>query len=1220
MPILASDIKLLAAERLSDTPDGGGRMSGQVVVDSQSNNLFPDISELDRTYGRVSLRKAYVGVLTDSTDAYYGAHAIIAEAPSDPRVAVTLFTTGSWTDQREAARDRVERYLAPGVKWPGQLLERQLTGQRAIALLLKPADALPRVGQALVLVQDEARPTEVSQYVRITRITTNERAFTVNEGNGPVQFNGVVATCEIADPLRYDFEGPSPSSRDDIASKAVVRDTVVANAAVYYGMAPTVIASHIGEARVQVPSLFGQLVPSAQSETPLVDLTAAGQSAPLIDSGNAVLTYATFGQVSSGKNLYLGNGCLPGSVRISGAGYAFVDVAGEIKSGSTVIGAIDYARGFLSFKDGSPAFSGGFQVSFRPAGAPARVADTAAIAIAQENRGYAYTITLAPPPSPGALIVSFMAQGKWVDLRDRGDGTIRGADSSFGAGTVDYLTGSIILTTGALPDANTSILFSWGTGASYFNRAAAPVTAPTIRYAVEHPGIAPESLFISWRDGPHNRVARDNGHGVISGDATGTLRYAQGELAFKPNLLPAGGAAFDIAYAWGPPQEVTFAHPLRNSDGSLTVTLPQTDIRPNTVELEFNLLIEDYEAKYSTSAEFIPAPARRIDPVKIAHDQASGPDAASGNFGDALPGSIDYASGAITFRPETTVQIPKPVYASKLLGEQRNVTGQGTFISRTYRTLFDHWDYIPAGALMPFDESGYVKVRYRASDAPTTASETIALTRLELDLTDRYAERIVPGSIRFTLGGKIYVDRLGNLVTDIDANTGAGTQAGTVDYASGRALLTVWQPGAANTVSMLSLLTELGGQPVDEVTFRVPAAPVRPGSVQIRATPLSGGQISATANADGTIATGTMLGHIDYQTGVARVRFGRFVTAHGNENQMWYNADAIIASANGTSGTNGGQIFKPQPVLADTIRFNAVAYTYLPLSADVLGLDPVRLPLDGQVPIYRAGDVAVVHHTASTPFPNNVTAGYALDVGRVRLASLRVLDANGTLVPADRATVDLDAGIVTLKTPLNLAGFIEPLRAEHRVEDMGLISDTQINGVLTLTRPLTHDYPAQESRVSSALIIGDLQARTHTLFAQQTWTGEWKNSRLGANTIAQYNETVYPPGVSNRGAIEERWALIFTNTNEFRVIGESVGQIAIGNTAADLAPTNPETNAPYFTLKAGGWGAGWAAGNVLRFNTGAANFPLWIARTVLQGPATQISDRFQIQIRGDIDR
>jgi hypothetical protein len=246
-----------------------------------------------------------------------------------------------------------------------------------------------------------------------------------------------------------------------------------------------------------------------------------------------------------------------------------------------------------------------------------------------------------------------------------------------------------------------------------------------------------------------------------------------------------------------------------------------------------------------------------------------------------------------------------------------------------------------------------------------------------------------------------------------------------------------------------------------------------------------------------------------------------------------------------------GNIFMPVPVYADTIRYNAVVQTYIPLSADILGLDPVRLPQDGRVPVYRIGDVLVVHHTGATPFPNGVSAGYTLNIGRARLSSLRVLDAVDNVFPEDRYVADLDAGTVTLKTPLDLDGYVEPLRAEHRIEDMGLISDVQINGVLTMTRPVTHDYPVG-AYASSALVIGDLQARAHTMFSQATWTSEWSDSRIGNPTTAQYNDTVYPVEVTNRGAIEERWALIFVNATEFRVVGESVGQIAMGNVAADL--------------------------------------------------------------------
>jgi hypothetical protein len=1202
MPILSGDIQLLAAERLLDTPDGGGRMTGRVIADGQSNNLFPDISELDRTYGRVSLRKCYPAVLTDSTDSYYGAHAIVADAPDDPRVAVTLFTTRSWTDRREAARDRIERYLARGPRWPGQILERQLAGQRAIVLLLKVGDALPRVGQALVLTQDEGKPTEREQYVRVTRVSTVEREFVVTDGGGVVRFRGVVATCEISDPLRYDFEGPAPSIRDDVAAKAVARDTVVANAAVYYGIQPLAAPARLGDVRVQVESVFGQLVPSAQSETPLVDLTAAGQLVPLVEATGSAATFTTSATIGPNLSLHLGNACVPGTLRIVVGGTEITDLGGQLLVAGTPIGAIDYARGVLTFAATSPVYGGTKTASFRPAAAPLRVADTAAIAVTPENRGYAWTITLVPPPRPGALLVSYMAQGKWYDLRDSGGGALKGADSAFGAGTVDYASGSVVLTTGALPDAGSEILFAWGTAASYFDRTTAPVPAPSVRYTTQNPGIAPGTLVIAWTDGTAAREARDDGRGALTGDATGTVRYAQGEIAFTPARLPAGGATYEFRYQHGPPQTAEFPHPLRSGDGTITVNLPHTDLRPGSIELEWNLLVQDYDAISTTPAEL--QIIRPVDPLKIARDVPG--TGSTGTFGQGVTGTVDYAAGSITFRPDVTVSIPIPRYRVERIG----FTHDGTAWRPVYRNTFTHWEYIPAGASMPIDETGFVKVRYRAQDSPSAAVETLTPTLLAVDVTDRYAERIVPGSVRFSLGGKTYVDRLGTLVTDLDAATGAAMLAGRIDYASGAAGITVWQPGAANTLRLDALVTELAGQPVDEATFRIPAAPVRPASVQIRAVPLTGGSVSATASADGSIATPAMTGRVDYQTGVVRVRFGRWVQAAGNEDEPWYDPEAVA----------DGRIFKPLPVFADTIRFNAVAFTYLPLSADVLGLDPVRLPADGRVPVFRPGDVAVVHHTQRTPFPTPVAAGALLDVGRVRLSALRVLDADGRALPAARYTADLDAGTVRLADPLDLTGYREPLAAEHRIEDMGLVADTQINGVLTLTRPLTHDFPAGESRVSSALVIGDLQARAHTLFAQQTWTGEWADNRIGAGTTAQYNATVYPLAVTNRGAIEERWALIFTNTTEFRVVGESVGQIAVGNTATDLAPINPETGAPYFRLRGPGWGAGWAAGNVLRFNTAAANFPLWVARTVLQGPATQAADSFQLQIRGDIDR
>ena len=64
---------------------------------------------------------------------------------------------------------------------------------------------------------------------------------------------------------------------------------------------------------------------------------------------------------------------------------------------------------------------------------------------------------------------------------------------------------------------------------------------------------------------------------------------------------------------------------------------------------------------------------------------------------------------------------------------------------------------------------------------------------------------------------------------------------------------------------------------------------------------------------------------------------------------------------------------------------------------------------------------------------------------------------------------------------------------------------------------------------------------------------------------------------------------------------------------------NPATGVPYFHLPALGWGNGWATGNVLRFNTIGAQFPVWVVRTVQQGPESVPDDNFTLLIRGDVD-
>jgi hypothetical protein len=303
-------------------------------------------------------------------------------------------------------------------------------------------------------------------------------------------------------------------------------------------------------------------------------------------------------------------------------------------------------------------------------------------------------------------------------------------------------------------------------------------------------------------------------------------------------------------------------------------------------------------------------------------------------------------------------------------------------------------------------------------------------------------------------------------------------------------------------------------------------------------------------------------------------------------------------------------------VFADSIRYNAVSFSYLPLDANILGIDPVRLPSDGRVPVFRPGGFGVVGHTGR--LTTSVSNGQTVSCGRVRLSRVRVV-GNDKVVIHTGYTANLEAGTVTFT---DTSGYVQPVTIEHRVEDMAVIRDVQINGDITFTRALTHDYPLTDpptSFVSSALVAGDLFARVPLIFDQATWNGAWKDVQEGSAATATFNATQYPIAVTNRGAITERWVVRFTNTVNFEVIGENVGVIATGEVSTTCAPTNPATGVPYFAIPALGWGNGWATGNVLRFNTIGAQFPVWVVRTVQQGPESVAHDAFTLLIRGDVD-
>jgi hypothetical protein len=410
---------------------------------------------------------------------------------------------------------------------------------------------------------------------------------------------------------------------------------------------------------------------------------------------------------------------------------------------------------------------------------------------------------------------------------------------------------------------------------------------------------------------------------------------------------------------------------------------------------------------------------------------------------------------------------------------------------------------------------------------------------------------------------------------------------GSIDYATGVVswLSTAYAPNvnyqAYNQGMVLLSESTSTDVTVSALKMHLDNAPLAAASLAIAAEQSDGGLVSLSTDALGVISGTGGSGTLNRLTGLIDVTF-------------------------------------TEPVKTKTLTYNAIKQESTRLDPSIVGIDALRLPNDGKVYVFKQNDAAVIFDVQDETLPAGLTQGQVLALARANIDTVVLIDQNQQTVPDDRYTVDYVAGELTMATPLDLAGYTQPLIAIHTVEDRLLISEVSPDGKITFAQPFSKAFAVGNAYVASALPLGDLKARVDNLFSQQTWLNHWLNEIEGNPTTAQYNDITYPIEVQNRSAVEERWALIFESSGTVRIVGESRGQIAQGvSVNANIAPINPLTGLPYFTVPYQGWGGGWAVGNVLRFNTQAASGGVWFARCTLAGPDTTDEDDVRIQPRGD---
>ncbi|ERS12527.1 hypothetical protein Q673_02615 [Marinobacter sp. EN3] len=517
MPIQEDNIKFLASQVMDDVPEGGGAATGNEIPDGVMNNVFEDISDLDRAMGRFNLRKLFLAVRTLSTDLFGGAKTVVTALPEDPAIGYTLFSTDDPFDTREQAANRVEAYLFKGPMWHGALYENHIEGMRQIRIIQRDeTTTLPPRGKTLCLVQNEGQPDQKEQYVRVTEVSAEMQTFT--DPQSGQDYQRLIVSLDLSDALRFDFTGHQVNKNDsyDYNTGARLRDTTVADATRYFGAQPLTSAASIGDLKLKAASMFTQLVPAAQSEEPLANQRLNPELVQTIDAGTRD-----------------------------------VDVAQQ--------------------------------------------AHTVARNVTAENRRYNWIETLSPVPAPNAFSISYMAQGNWYTLTDDGEGAVSGSDPGFGTGTIDYVTGNVSLTTGALPDAGSQIIYTYGSRVHYEVRSGSDslaISQATIPIQLDHNPLLGGSLALSWAAGSDTLTAVGDTDGNITGDATGYIDPNSGEGEIHVTRLPNRGSDLTINYNWyeaDDPGASVYKRQEPVPTGS-TITLPDT---PTAGSLALELTITD---------------------------------------------------------------------------------------------------------------------------------------------------------------------------------------------------------------------------------------------------------------------------------------------------------------------------------------------------------------------------------------------------------------------------------------------------------------------------------------------------------------------------------------------------------------------------------------------------------------------------------------------------
>lgn len=1192
--IYSNDIKIYQAQDNTDNDSGGGSRTSVEIIDGAVNNLFPDISRLAITSGDVSLRKAFPTVVTENRDVYYGAHAIIRKTPSDPKVSSLLFHTDDPTDKRISAQDKIESYVTLSYLEQFYLYGNTIEGSRAVTFLQTIESQPPQTGEVYVLKEGTKE-----QYIRIVSIEATEVNIPyAPAGQQAVNYLRRRILCELDQPIEHSFTGSIFHPSGQQANTASTYATQVSDAAKFFGTKILAEDAFINNVSIKVDSIYEQLVPASKKQTPLVNQSALLQTSSLINSGNIVNESVSVNSAVGfvGK---VNNPIYPGTISFFWSA-SFKESNGYIVriSDSAKCWKINYEEG--SFETLIGLVGGGVSVSYQSATVvPSKVQFSDSIKITLANQGYFFVRSLNPMPSVGDLYVDYRSQGKWYRFASNPDGTL-GTDPTVGSGELSNNfdgTGTVSITLGSLPDVDSTVIVSWGSTERLTNRTASINANSSLDMVIDlgKTNIDPTSFsMVAFRPSHGNTATiTANAAGVLSdtsGTINGRLDYLTGELRISKtsaaNRFDSVGAVNDVVIdfdysadgegdAGEIKQVIVSATP---SLDQLPIDTENTGSGTLSFSLSETVQITGVRLNLSISSGF----GIGNKPITLISDSVGDFYLVGKNANDNTVWGTIAVNGDVSITFPQSTQKTLLIYGSGFTSEQRYSSGLSYYF-RVSNITVDYRTGAPTGFGLSHNITDKIEniASYHIKTIPNIVGEISAKLFKNVGLATN--------SI-ISKNGVVYNN----------VSYGVGNNIGTIDYNTGEMFLNyVIDPGDFY-LNFTRIFSDDIGDNEDKVlkqVFRTSASKLTLGSLQLKYETANGTYTAQGIDANGLfIAPGTDIdtvnSYVDTKTGMVSVIF-------------------------------------TSPTIPESIKYDAVSEVSLPLDPELLGLNPVRLPSDGRVPVFSSGRHLVIFNEVTTAI-GSIIANQVETLARNGQSYIEVIDVNKKRLSTEQYVADREAGTVTFNNDVVLEdkygnALTAPFSIVDRVEDMVMATDVQVNGIIELSAPLTHDYTSGNSYVASALILsktGDIGARVYELFNQEFWNAGspvWADELIGDATTSKYDEINYPIQIDNKSSTSGRWAIIFTGPTTVKVAHEKLGivQDNISISIDHVSPINPATGAPYFTMDKAGFGAGWIANNVIRFNTDSGDANMWVIRTIQSGALSEAVDSIELEIRGD---